>query len=312
MIYDRMESQSGRCLPLIYQPFDIGKRSHWADRGACWDFVHSVGEGQILDFGPGDGWPSLIVAPYVERVVGVDASARRVVECRTNAERMGITNTKFVHVPAGEKLPFAEASFDGVMAASAVEQTPDPQATIRELYRVLKPGGKLRICYESLNRYRGGREKEIDLWPIATDKCLMLIYDRRPDDEEAVQYVLDLKDGKAEIEKLLQKKLPIEAEIELPLNDLEMLRPLIGNAWFCVLRHPAGPTWQQLLVDIGFTSVVGTRDGSHYAAEVFDRLEPDQRPVNLVGVDELLGPQVKSVIQMEVSLADDPWIIATK
>ena len=32
----------------------------------------------LLDFGPGDGWPSLLLAPMADEVVGVDASRRRV------------------------------------------------------------------------------------------------------------------------------------------------------------------------------------------------------------------------------------------
>ncbi|PKK82430.1 MAG: hypothetical protein CVT49_13675 [candidate division Zixibacteria bacterium HGW-Zixibacteria-1] len=31
-IYDHMDSQSGRVLPIIYQPFDPAKRMHWCDR----------------------------------------------------------------------------------------------------------------------------------------------------------------------------------------------------------------------------------------------------------------------------------------
>ena len=37
-IYDDMESQSGRCLPLLYESFDMNKAGHWADRGAMFDF----------------------------------------------------------------------------------------------------------------------------------------------------------------------------------------------------------------------------------------------------------------------------------
>jgi hypothetical protein len=78
-IYDDMDSQSGRLLPVIYQPFDGSMRSHWQDRGWLFDFMWATrGEGKrLLDFGPGDGWPSLIVAPYVGEVIGVDGSRRR-------------------------------------------------------------------------------------------------------------------------------------------------------------------------------------------------------------------------------------------
>ena len=79
-MYNEMDSQSDYSLPIIYQPFDTRKKSHWRDRGSLFDFLLSTqGEGkQLLDFGPGDGWPSLIVAPFVKKIVGVDGSQNRV------------------------------------------------------------------------------------------------------------------------------------------------------------------------------------------------------------------------------------------
>ena len=111
-VYDLMESQSGECLPLVYQTFDALNDAHFADRGWAFDYVHtlklgSVAEprGRVLDFGPGDGWPSLIIAPFCNQVVGVDASAKRVEVCTANAKRLGIANAEFFHVPAGKSLP---------------------------------------------------------------------------------------------------------------------------------------------------------------------------------------------------------------
>jgi SAM-dependent methyltransferase len=99
-IYDDMASQSGEALPFIYQPFDIRRRDHWRDRGALFDFLFTAGgvEASLLDFGSGDGWPSLIVAPYARRVTGVDASTRRARVCAENAARLGLTNVGFVAV----------------------------------------------------------------------------------------------------------------------------------------------------------------------------------------------------------------------
>lgn len=49
-IYDDMESQSGRALPLIYRPFDIADRAHWRDRGALFDFLLATGGPDRLAF----------------------------------------------------------------------------------------------------------------------------------------------------------------------------------------------------------------------------------------------------------------------
>jgi len=189
-IYDDMDSQSGRSLPIIYQPFDLREKSHWQDRGALFDFLYSTrGEGKrLLDFGPGDGWPSLIVAPFVSEVVGVDGSHRRVDVCTENATRMGLANARFYYTAPGSPLPFEDDSFDGVMAASSVEQSPDPRRTLQELFRVIRPGGHLRITYEALNRYRNGQERDIWLCQTNDHQCRLILFDRTIDREVAVQY----------------------------------------------------------------------------------------------------------------------------
>ena len=140
LVYNDMDSQSEQSLPVVYQPFDPNKRSHWDDRGHILDYLLSTEgeEKRLLDFGPGDGWPSLGVAPFAEEAVGVDASLRRVQVCTENARRLGISNARFIHVAPGNALPFESETFDGVMAASSVEQTPDPKFTLRELFRAVK------------------------------------------------------------------------------------------------------------------------------------------------------------------------------
>jgi SAM-dependent methyltransferase len=148
-VYDGMESQSSRSLPVIYQPFDGRNAAHFTDRGLILDYATVIGGSweahhergkRILDFGPGDGWPSLMIAPFFDEIVGVDASLKRVETCRANAERLGVKNATFLHVPTGEKLPFANESFDGITTGSSIEQTPDVTATVQDFHRVLRPG----------------------------------------------------------------------------------------------------------------------------------------------------------------------------
>ncbi|MBN2082667.1 class I SAM-dependent methyltransferase [bacterium] len=310
-IYDLMESQSGRCLPVIYQPFDAADPLHFADRGHVHDFSQATGGGRVLDFGPGDGWPSLIIAPFVDEVVGVDASAKRVEICRENAARLGIANARFVHVPAGEPLPFADAEFDGITAASSVEQTPDPRAALAELARVLRPGGRLRLHYEGLERYRGAEEHGLWLHRQAGPANL-IVYDRRIDEELVRQYRLTLALTAAEAESLFSRQ---RAEVEyaaLSEQLLNELSPAVTQAVRCTTRHPAGATWCRWLAELGFSQARPTHSGARFAQRLFDTLEPVERPRDLAAVDALLRPLVAVVIELDAPLPTDPMITAVK
>ena len=311
-IYDDTDSQSGRSLPMIYQPFDAGQRSHWQDRGSLFDFLFSTQGKKLLDFGPGDGWPSLIVAPFVEEVVGVEGSRRRVEVCSENAARLGISNARFIYVEPGMPLPFPGNSFDGVMAASSVEQTPDPKATLREFFRVLRPGGRVRIDYEALSRYRNGQEREVWLWEFSDHICRLMLYDRDIDRERARQYSVTFAMSGQEVTELFAKdgsSLSFEM-ITIPL--LEKAHSAIIDARFCSLMHPSGQTLVSWLSDIGFREVIPSHSGAWFAGQLFDQLSEAHRPKDIEGVDAVLAPVVKIVVQMAAAIGIDPIITAIK
>lgn len=312
LFYDHMESQSDRCLPIIYQPFDTTKPAHWSDRGWLFDFVHATGSGRVLDFGPGDGWPSLILAPFVDEVVGVDASRRRVDVCCENAQRLEIANARFVHVQPGNPLPFEEGSFDGIAAASSIEQTPDPYATLCELYRVLRPGGKLRVTYEALSRYRGTEERSAGLMHMGNDTCRLVVYDRQIDKERALHYALDLDLSQREALQLLTGGKEDLAYQDLTVARLERLRGHIVNALTCTLRHPSGATLVSWLKKIGFGEVRPSYAGGWYAWALCERLSEDERPQDLASLDRYLRPLVETFVQFGAPIEADTPITATK
>ncbi|MHC4861625.1 MAG: class I SAM-dependent methyltransferase [Planctomycetota bacterium] len=309
-IYDDMESQSGECLPILYQPFDAGAPSHWGDRGALFDFLHATrGEGaRLLDFGPGDGWPSLIVAPFAGEVVGVDGSRRRVEVCTENARRLGIENASFVHVPAGSALPFEDESFDGVMAASSLEQSPDPRASLSELWRILKPGGRMRIVYEALGRYVPGREREIGTWAIDDRRSMLLLYDRDVEAERVTQYRLTLTVPEREVQETLGGCPVTSVETSV----LESWRDAIVDACVCETRHPSGRTLRDWMLEVGFTEVRPTHSGGLFAYELLDRIPEAERPGDLEGVDALMRPAVSVVVELPAPIETDPRLTAVK
>ncbi len=313
-IYDDLESQSFECLPIIYKTFDIKNKEHWADRGALYDFLFSInGEGKkILDFGPGDGWPSLIIAPFVKSVIGVDSSFKRVEVCRKNAERLGISNVKFIEIPVSGKLPFDDNTFDGITAASSVEQAPNPRTVLKELFRVLKPGGRFRISYEGLNRYRNGQEADLWLGRVDEQNCFLILYDRYIDDEFVEQYNLKFSISESQLKSSFGVQDRNLKFGDLNLEGLNKVKDQIKEVKFCKTTHPSGKTFIKWMKEIGFSSVSPTHKGNLFVYNLFDNVPEDERPRNLEELDRLLKPLIKVVINLPAPIELDPMLNGIK
>ncbi len=148
--YERMIGQAAEALPWVHRPADPTQPFDWVDGALIGAFLAALGEPKrILDLGTGDGWPALPLARHVREVVALDPSPRRADVARDNARRLGLTNVEVVCAPA-EDLPFPDGSFDGVVAATAIEQCTDPERALREAFRVLAPGGRLAATFEDL------------------------------------------------------------------------------------------------------------------------------------------------------------------
>jgi SAM-dependent methyltransferase len=147
-LYERVARWSSGNLPGVDVDYDPRQEHHWAYATLVEDFASHLPEGgaRVLDFGPGDGWPSIPLARRLPgaHLLGVDPSPRRVAVSRTNASRLGVTNAAFA-AGDGSALPVRDGSVDLVVASHALEECADPEAAMRELARVLRPGGVLRV-----------------------------------------------------------------------------------------------------------------------------------------------------------------------
>ena len=108
-----------------------------------------IHEGQsVLDVAGGPGEPSLTIAARVGSsglVTCTDAVAEMVEAARHEAVQRGIQNVQFRQC-TGDSLPFPDNSFDVVVSRLGVMFFPDTIAAMREMLRVIKPGGSLAFA----------------------------------------------------------------------------------------------------------------------------------------------------------------------
>jgi len=101
-----------------------------------------AGARRVLDAGCGGGRLTISLALAGAEVTGIDTSGQRLEQARRRADAAGAELT-LLEGDFNAKLPFADASFDAVTSRLALMAADDPVATLRELQRVLEPGGRL-------------------------------------------------------------------------------------------------------------------------------------------------------------------------
>lgn len=123
-----VESFAGVANPFSLRPLEKGERA--------------------VDVGSGAGFDSFVAAHQVGpagKVVGVDMTEEMLAKSRSTAGKLGWSNVEFREGFA-EQLPVESGWADVVISNGVINLCADKKATFSEIYRVLRPGGRLQFA----------------------------------------------------------------------------------------------------------------------------------------------------------------------
>jgi len=136
---------------LGYDPAALADVPDGADLGlGCGAPIASLElrEGEtVLDLGSGGGLDAFLAARLVGpsgRVIGVDMTPEMIARARDNAIKAGVRQVEFRHGRL-ESLPVEDASVDAVTSNCVINLVPDKRAVFDEVFRVLRPGGRIVV-----------------------------------------------------------------------------------------------------------------------------------------------------------------------
>lgn len=133
----------GRSYESVAAVLSFGQDPRW--RRALVAAVEAAPEDRVLDVATGTGLVArALVARYGCAVVGVDQSPEMLAQARKALAREdGMARRITLREGEAERLPFEAGSFDHVTFTYLLRYVEDPAATLRELARVVRPGGRI-------------------------------------------------------------------------------------------------------------------------------------------------------------------------
>ena len=151
-LVDTMPAQAVESFAGVGNPFSVG----------------SIQPGEtVLDVGSGAGFDSFIAGQAVGpegKVIGVDMTEAMLDKAHDTAQQMGLDQVEFRHGFI-EELPVSDASIDAVISNGVINLCPDKSKAFVEVFRTLKPGGRLYLADIVVHKpVPDSAKANVDLW----------------------------------------------------------------------------------------------------------------------------------------------------
>lgn len=150
--------------PLIEAAMRYWSSSEWRE---IRKFLPDAAGARALDVGAGRGIASFALAKEGFEVTALEPDGSELVGAQAIRDLALEQKLRIqVNEDFSERLPFADVSFDVVFARAVLHHTKDLRETCKELYRVLKPGGKFIAVREHVITHNGDLEKFLKIHPL--------------------------------------------------------------------------------------------------------------------------------------------------
>ena len=118
---------------------------------------------EIADVGTGTGFVAAGLAPRVKRVIGIDNASAMLRVAHENLDYLDVSNAELL-VGDLAGLPLEDNSVDAAFANMVLHHAVDPVGMLKEMARIVRPGGTIVITDEMEHPYEWMREEHADVW----------------------------------------------------------------------------------------------------------------------------------------------------
>ncbi|HYO89225.1 MAG TPA: methyltransferase domain-containing protein [Candidatus Limnocylindrales bacterium] len=181
---------------------------------------------RVLDAGCGAGHASMAVAPFAAEVTALDLSEAMLHQVEALADERGLGNVKALRGDI-EAVPAGDGAYDCAVSRYSAHHWPNPAAAIRELHRVLKPGGVF-VLSDIVSPEAPALDTFLQAIELLRDPSHVR-------DHTVVQWLALLNDAGFEAEAVFEWRLPLDFEpwierIGTPEQNATIIRALFAGA----------------------------------------------------------------------------------